>query len=355
MAIALDRAELVSLFLESLLVGSFFVLYGIAVWILMFRSETRKRTTLNRMLFAIASTMFILTVAHLGIDLHRAIEGFIVFSHTPEGAIGFFLTLSDPTHVGKNVIYSTQTLVGDGFVVYRLYVVWNRNLKIIIFPIMLLVADGVAAYAACYEFSVSGTDPTKLGDIFVTSIKPWLTSAFVLSLCTNVVSTSLIAGRIWYSNRRLARYHSSLGSSNWRVIEILIQSAVLYSASLIALLTTYLANSNAQYICLDATQPIIAIAFTLIIIRVGISTKDFPSHPPSSNSRISASVSAQHEYPLRPVPVAITVSVARHQERSSFDQYGRDGKADDAESGSSLVKPTGRVRVQREDASELPL
>ena len=43
----------------------------------------------------------------------------------------------------------------------------------------------------------------------------------------------------------------------WDVVETLIQSAAIYSAALASLLGTYLAGSNAQYVCLDALQPLI--------------------------------------------------------------------------------------------------
>ena len=38
---------------------------------------------------------------------------------------------------------------------------------------------------------------------------------------------------------------------------VLVQSAAVYSATLASLLGTYLAGSNAQYICLDLLTPII--------------------------------------------------------------------------------------------------
>ena len=46
-------------------------------------------------------------------------------------------------------------------------------------------------------------------------------------------------------------------TSQWDVIETLIQSAAIYSAALASLLGTYAAGSNAQYVCLDALQPLI--------------------------------------------------------------------------------------------------
>ena len=39
---------------------------------------------------------------------------------TPDGTLDFYERLNNPTHIAKNVIFITMTLVGDGFVV-RLY------------------------------------------------------------------------------------------------------------------------------------------------------------------------------------------------------------------------------------------
>ena len=57
-----------------------------------------------------------------------------------------------------------------------------------------------------------------------------------------------------WSNHKVKQYH--LGE-RWSVLETIVQSAALYSAALISLLATYVAGSNAQYVCLDALQPII--------------------------------------------------------------------------------------------------
>ena len=64
----------------------------------------------------------------------------------------------------------------------------------------------------------------------------------------------LLSGRIIWSNYKVKQYHAG---ARWSVLETVVQSAALYSAALISLLTTYVAGSNAQYVCLDALQPII--------------------------------------------------------------------------------------------------
>ena len=69
----------------------------------------------------------------------------------------------------------------------------------------------------------------------------------------------LITARISWSSRRVRKYRvgAANATSQWDVIETLIQSAAIYSAALITLLTVYLAGSNAQFIVLDLMQPLI--------------------------------------------------------------------------------------------------
>lgn len=62
-------------------------------------------------------------------------------------------------------------------------------------------------------------------------------------------------------NRWVGQFRS--GGVRWQVLETLIQSAAIYSAGLLALLVTYAAGSNVQYICLDLLQP-------LMVRRLGL-------------------------------------------------------------------------------------
>lgn len=58
----------------------------------------------------------------MAIDLHRAITGFIDFGdQTAGGSNAFFLNVGERLGIAKDVVYITQTLVGDGFVVRELH------------------------------------------------------------------------------------------------------------------------------------------------------------------------------------------------------------------------------------------
>ncbi|KAL7278439.1 hypothetical protein ACG7TL_007436 [Trametes sanguinea] len=320
----LARAELIALFMESMLFGAFTVLYAIAIWILLYREKIRGRSRLNRMLFGTSTAMWVLSVAHLAIDMVRAVEGFVVWGQKPNGTNDFYAIISSPTEVAKNAIYVSMTLVADSFFTYRLFVVWNRNWLVLIVPVTFLVSTAVAGYGACVEIGLAKQDNA----IFADNLQPWIRSFFALSLTTNLLATICIAGRIMWSNRHVRNYRASgaAAGSHWEVIETMIQSAAIYSAALASLLGTYLAGSNAQYICLDVLQPLIGIVFTLIIIRVGLgyTMNDSVSgsgHVSNRAGTIQLQTIGGHSYP--PQPVAINVSVSRTHDRASFEGYDR--------------------------------
>ena len=138
----------------------------------------------------------------------------------------------------------------------------------------------VSGYGICVVLTqIQGSDA-----IFARNLVPWITSFFSLSLTTNVIATSkririyflchdlraganprilvLISGRIMWSNYRVRRYRAGYAAvTRWGVVETIVQSAAIYSAALVSLLTTYVSGSNAQYVCLDSLQPLIVRVF----------------------------------------------------------------------------------------------
>lgn len=111
-------------------------------------------------------------------------------------------------------------------------------------------------------------------EIFKEQFSRWISSFFALTLATNIICTGktshaaitswltsehipligLVAYKIWKVNKLSVR----VGATNLMpVFLVVIESGALYSATLIALLATYLAGSWAQYLLIDALTPII--------------------------------------------------------------------------------------------------
>ncbi|KAJ7255717.1 hypothetical protein C8J57DRAFT_1518008 [Mycena rebaudengoi] len=272
--IALDKASFISLWVETLLYGTYAVLFAICVHVLLYsrRGPGGQGSSFNWPLLTTAVAMFTMSSMHIVIGLVRGLTAFIDRNDIPDGAILYYAEIWTWINIFKQALYATNNIVADGLI-YRCYIVWGSRYKIIVVPCIMLLAISICAYGAVYNFSIM-----KPGqDVFASNVAEWGTALFSLSLATNIIVTCLIAGRIWWlaktTNKLLGSEHSDKYQN---AIAIIIESGAIYSISLMTLLILYCSETNAQYIVYVAHAQITGIVPTLIIARVGlgVSTED---------------------------------------------------------------------------------
>ncbi|CDO72732.1 hypothetical protein BN946_scf184990.g15 [Trametes cinnabarina] len=134
-----------------------------------------------------------------------------------------------------STLYVIQTLLGDAMVLYRCYLVWERNMVVIAIPCALLLGSTATGIGILYSFD----KVVPQASIFVVQLNHWITAFFSMTFVTNVICTG-----------------------------------AFYSATLLALLILYNVNSWFQYVVLDAVSAIVGIVFSLIMHRIatGISS-----------------------------------------------------------------------------------
>ncbi|KAJ6594685.1 hypothetical protein B0H19DRAFT_1096454 [Mycena capillaripes] len=227
--------------ISQLWVGTFFygiymVLFCICIYILLHRP----RDLGNVVLLVTAITLFTLATAQTVINLVLGAAD-IDDVDVPYDQ----LSLADMT------IYVVNNVIADGLVIYRCYSVWNRNIYVIIVPIILLVVT-----------SVFGWDILLPLDPF-----------FALSLATNILVTTLTAGRIWWICRRARAYLKTDAQRRYvSSISILIESGVIYSVSVLTylILGAIPSASIVQEPVMEMLAQVVGIVPTLIIVRVGL-------------------------------------------------------------------------------------
>ncbi|KAF5358622.1 hypothetical protein D9758_007659 [Tetrapyrgos nigripes] len=296
--ITLAQAELIGLIVHTCLFGIYIVLF---VRTLPFdlgdRSSLRFRDT-NKVLFTANCLLFALIFAHWVVQIHRSQKAFIKTAGEPliEGTIdpatAFYAFPADPLNLLKEALYLTQTFVGDCTMIYRLWVVYNKNFYITILPIMIMIVYLVSAIAV--DIALGLTKPGE--DIFISTAGRWAIMVFCTTVATNILTTSLIIYRVYTIQKRV---HGGRGGNVLSVLHIMIESAFLYTSvsvylktrSLVktprprnspnfyvpssfhritAILTLigYSSKMTWQFITIDMISPIIGISFTLIAVRV---------------------------------------------------------------------------------------
>jgi len=318
--INLDKAALVSLVIETFNIGTFTVLFGGCL-----RFIFTKRTYDSGLLTPTLCLIWVLSITHWAINIARAK---IAFIDKPGEAIPYLANPADPLETAKTGVYVTITVLADFFMVYRCWMVWNRNWFIIILPVLSWIATAVSGYGGTHMLL-----ETSNGGVFAEQLVGWITSFFSTSLATNLLCTVLIAYRVLRSQLRLRKV-SSQKSRVLPALIIFVESAALYSMALLALLITYELNLNTQFIIIDVTSSLIGITFSSIILRLALTNQHKPgtrsggSQPSGSlpHSRIAANISTPNNnaYPLGAVHVSRLVET---------DQ-GHDGHKDEWMKGS---------------------
>ncbi|KAJ7242076.1 hypothetical protein C8J57DRAFT_71863 [Mycena rebaudengoi] len=290
--ISLHKASLIALVLETFNFGIFTVLFGATIWVIF----QKRSLGSGPYLLPTVCLAWLLSTAHWIIDVVRAVSAFL---DSPSGALAYYADISNPLQGAKTAIYVTLTLTCDFFVIYRCYIVWDRKWYMVVLPVLLWNATGAIGYATTYAFL-----RTKEGGIFLEALVPLVTSFICLTLSTNVVCTALIAYRVMKT--QIAHHQHNSGSSRvYSALIIFLESAAIYSSALIVLVVVYLLNSNAQFIVLDLTAPLIGIAFCLIILRLSVATTE----KTASRAGISPNASYGGNYPLRSLTVSRVVEV----------------------------------------------
>lgn len=92
------------------------------------------------------------------------------------------------------------------------------------------------------------------------SIVPLALASFILPLCTNVIVTGLIIGRIWFMSKDTALYELPTRSTTRAAMSVIIESGALYFVVQFVFVIIFGLNSPAELIMiLIATQTYVRI------------------------------------------------------------------------------------------------
>ncbi|KAJ7218284.1 hypothetical protein C8J57DRAFT_1537455 [Mycena rebaudengoi] len=253
------ESSLYAIFFEALFYGLFTFMFTISTFVLI---RKRSLSSFNIPLLTISTLMFIMGSMHLGLDMYRILEGFI---HFPGGAFAYLLSTgtNNPAYVLKNLLFTLQTLLGDGFITYRLYKVWGGN-KFVCIPFVLCFLGSVASGIATL---IVQTLRKPSDSLFSAALRDWPTAFSVMTLLVNAGCSSLIAYRIWVCNRQTQVLN--LGTLA-PIAVIVIESGMVYSISTIVVLALFRADTGAYKIAQDILMQLIGMVFCAIIASLGL-------------------------------------------------------------------------------------
>ncbi|SJL01242.1 uncharacterized protein ARMOST_04560 [Armillaria ostoyae] len=249
MALSIEAAEFIAIIVESVLYGFAALLISITLWAL---TRERNRHELSIVTLVGVCTLALLSTLHLVADGIYVYQGFI----TSEGDDAYFLDSTKFTF--KNTVYFLETLLADGILIYRCYIVW-QNVLVIAFPILGWIGTVVAGAHTIWSIAGDPGIAFNKDAIFVQQTRKWVVSFYSVALATNISATFILATKLWVAHRRTVKYFG-----------MIVECGALYSLALIAMLATYLLKSNAAYLVIDLIGQIIPITFSVILLRAAL-------------------------------------------------------------------------------------
>ncbi|KAJ7214463.1 hypothetical protein GGX14DRAFT_610935 [Mycena pura] len=168
-----------------------------------------------------------------------------------------------------NVMYSicnslliANNMVTDSLFIYRCYIVWNRNIRVVIVPILTLLVSAGLGFLCSYEAG-------HPSNIHVIHVDVRLVIGMVL--ITNVILMTLTAGRIWWIRREVTGVLEPSIVRTYNTVIAIMQAPPLY----------FLLESGAIY-CISMVIPVVSVS-VLDPRQIGVPPSTFrylqPSHP----------------------------------------------------------------------------
>ncbi|KAJ7140925.1 hypothetical protein C8R44DRAFT_762099 [Mycena epipterygia] len=228
--------DISQLWVGTLFYGIYLVLFCICIYVLLHRP----RNLGNTVFLVTATALFTLATVQAVINL-------VLGASDIDGIDIPYDQLS----TANFMIYAANNVIADALVIYRCYTIWNRNIYVVILPLILLIVTSVFGW-----------------DILL-PVVPF----FALSLATNVLVTTLTAARIWWICRQARAYlRTDLQKRCVSSISIIVESGVIYSASVLAylILGAIPSASIVQEPIMQMLAQVVGIVPTLIIVRVGL-------------------------------------------------------------------------------------
>ncbi|KAJ7451579.1 hypothetical protein FB451DRAFT_1283664 [Mycena latifolia] len=178
-----------------------------------------------------------------------------------------FQRLFQRIRFAQDMILITNNAIADGLFIYRCYVVWGCNKRVISLPVLLLLITTVLGYISVYRNDISNPR-SHIMDIRV---------GFAFAIMTNLTLTGLTAGRIWWAKRQLAVVGRSKSSQRYTTaISVLLESGAAYCLTLILVILAMSAVRKATVgpavvlasLGYGAATQLVNIIPTVFIIRV---------------------------------------------------------------------------------------
>ncbi|TFK25796.1 hypothetical protein FA15DRAFT_617035 [Coprinopsis marcescibilis] len=286
------------------------VLFGIylAMFIVAIRIMTRKRSLdhfASRVFLSGIIMMFILIVIHNISVVYKMIRAYALYVNSPVGVpVVYFQDFSQWDNFIHAVIGGLLTWIGDVLVIYRCFLIWRRNYYVIAFPAFLLAVSVATTIVNWYWFQ----NPTSIP---YSTMEPFMKVIFPVNLAQNLITTGLIAYKIYKQHRETRASGLVLASTVdlFTIARIVVESAAVYTFEVFIMIILFYMTHPGLVVIQHMIVPTMGIVFLLLAIRTHVAKNDAARTQYPTNSVFPSWMAGDSEDGRRPtMPIIATIS-----------------------------------------------
>ncbi|EJD46583.1 hypothetical protein AURDEDRAFT_164408 [Auricularia subglabra TFB-10046 SS5] len=254
-----ERSNLDGVFIGAVAYGVHATLFFMTLKLLWARPRT---TWKDYTWIAYVIVLFTLSSIGNGAQLKFAQMTYIDDRNYPGGPAAFYTAGSTAfMAVFCNSIYTANTWLQDGLLLYRFWIIFGGGYLLIALPALIYAASVGLGCVVIFMLSRPGMT------IWSAVSLQLITVYWAVSIAFNILLTVAIVARLLATRRRVGRRIATAGPYV-TVSAMLVESAFLYSACGIAFLVAYGADSPVQNLILPTLAQMQSVAPMLIIMRV---------------------------------------------------------------------------------------
>lgn len=243
----------------------------------------------SRVLLWIGLFQFALATVHIAATFKYILDGFTT-SATMQDVEAYFTQLARPVSIVQNMTYLLNSLIADGILIWRLYVIWDRSRRIVVPFILMTCGQAVCGFTSIAIY-IKLINPMLFFD--TVAYLHWVLGSLSFSIATQVLATGLIAWKLSYKMYIIP--DTLPASMYWSIIWIIIESGAILSIATIFLLAFFASGKVAGGVLLNILAQLGCLVPASIIFRVSLNKAVEPSAISFPTIQVSSQGSATEE------------------------------------------------------------
>ncbi|KAF8142149.1 hypothetical protein EV363DRAFT_1392524 [Boletus edulis] len=265
----MSKISMIGIWIETMLYGVC-AMYGLCMLILLRKGKV---PSLRWVLVVTSTILFFLCNVHVGASLRQLLEAFV---YAPDHSTIYWLDYTTGPRVLKNIIYDTLVFVQNFILIWRLYVVFMCNWKVVILPVreLLVVLDMLADILLGSAYASSAVLAYPNVDLYDPVVSSLVIPAWVSGITLSISVTGAIVARLWWMGQTMASLTATSTNRFASSICIAVESGAISVVINLVVVVLYSLNSPAALTGLDVSSQLAVLTSLLIIVRVEQTRRD---------------------------------------------------------------------------------